>query len=286
MNYYKLESPKFLAMLEQAEIVNNVADKAAKKLHAVGYINAMFSDFGGLSAVEFGKRKVVDKNVWECAGAMDKHTFWEPKVTASEEAVPEEELENLVAEDGEAIIVGKDAVSFQHIKALFTRKECFKMAGMDEPSTGDPVEIAQKWLRRRLTNDEFKLLFSSVKTADIFPTINNASALMIITRGREENATMLEAMREKKFKLVTRMKGNPEAIEIWKSWQELPVIPQGMVNGLLGIEDGVHRCGFFVLGENVYFKNEKESTNSDAQIITEEEYEGAKIDALKTVKEE
>lgn len=270
--FYKLRrdcelGKKAARLLKDMEEAEEAADKLAGTYGAQEYFYDPNHDSGGMVAVLFPKTMIVNKDLWEKTQLGDNPDCWVPKVKIREELMETVKAETL--QDSKDVVVSKEEMPFEYVRFRFSREEAAKMAGvkLTTPSLeriGKRNNISRRILNMLSMGADIDFILENHYSEDIKTEIR----LSLI-----EDNQIADAMRGRTFKLVHFYEGNKNAIRIYQDWMNLPVVPTGTVNALLGVKCDTHRCGISEHGEWVYITSAMKIENDALTEVSQKEFE-------------
>lgn len=240
--YYTLDKRSHLGeivlrLLDEIRRCDEDADQLAAGLGAVAYLADSSADFGGIAAFEFTKHRILNPKVWEEVPMENPdHRYFLPKVQAKEEwmeAAKAAEYEGCTNR-----VVTKTEVPFAAIQQLYSRDEAAELAGIT--LTTASLEALGK--RFHLSRKDITMVSMGAQPEAVLPNAEE-EVLRELRLSQQEDRQIMKAMKNRMFRLVTTLSGNKEAIAIYKEMMELPSIPAGTVNKVLGCESDKYRCG-------------------------------------------
>lgn len=240
--YYTLDKTSHLGeivlmLLDEIRKCDEAADQLAAGLGAVAYLADSSADFGGIAAFEFTKHRILNPKVWEEVPMENTdHHYFLPRVQAREEWM--EAAKAAEYEGSTTRVVTKTEVPFAAIQQLFSRDEAAELAGIT--LTTASLEALGK--RFHLPRKELAMVAMGAQPEAALPEADE-EVLRELRLSQQEDRQILKAMEHRMFRMVTTLSGNKEAIAIYKEMMELPSIPAGTVNKVLGCESNKYRCG-------------------------------------------
>lgn len=247
--YYKLDkgttlgekASLLLSQMEQAEIA---ADRLASKYGAKNYFVDAAQDAGGMVAVEFPKTRIVNKKIWAPTQIADNTSCYVPNVIIREELIESAKANEY---KGSNVVVSQQEMNFEQVQFRFSREQAAAMAKV-KLTTPSLERLGKKYgIDRRRLN----MLSLGVPIDNVLPELPAQDKIMF-RLSLTEDKQIQNAMAGRKFKLVHSYEGDKEAIRIYREWMELPVVPSGTVNAILGVECDTHRCGLLDCGKYLY----------------------------------
>lgn len=270
--YYKIEKESELGdkaarLLKDMEASEQAADWLAEKYGAEEYFYDPNHDAGGMVAVIFPKNRIVNKNLWEKTQLGDNPDCWMPKVKIREELMETAKADAM--QGSKDVVVSKEEMPFEFVQYRFSREEAAELAGvkLTTPSLerlGKRHKISRRMLNMLSMGADVEFVLADHYSEDVRTEVR-----LSLT----EDKQIVDAMRGRTFKLVHTYEGKKKAIEIYQEWMNLPVVPFGTVNALLGVECDTHRCGLLDEGGYIYVTSAVEINNPALSVVTSEEYE-------------
>lgn len=270
MNYYKLKTStplgeKLKELLAQVEKCDAAADNLAGSIGAVAYRTGIDVDFGGISSFEFPNNQMPNMKVMERVDTEDGSLLYIPRVDIEEKAILSEYAEEYIGRFG--VIVSIEERSFLELQPLFSRNYWAGVARVDLKE----ASVEQLLRKQKLSKEQFRLLMQGEVVREVFPSCSDELE-QSINRSREEDAEIRSILGDKKFRLVVTITGCRQAVQLHKKMISLPVIPRGMTNALLGIDDANTRAGIAEFDGYIYVQSQSASSSGDLICISEEEF--------------
>lgn len=269
--YYKIEKEtelgtKLTRLLGDMNEAESKADDLADTYGAKEYYMDAVQDAGGIVAVEFPDHVIPDPKLWANFQIADNPKCYVPNVRIREELMEAEKA--LQMEGGSNVVVSKQDMPFEQVQFKFSREEAAKMAGVT--LTTVPLERLGK--RHKIDRRKLNMLSMGVPVEIVLPELPEEIKTDIRLSQMEDNQIQ-NAMEGRKFRLVHTYEGNKKAVEIYQQWMNLPVVPSGTVNALLGVECDTHRCGLLDEDGYIYVTSAVEINNPALSAVSPEEYE-------------
>lgn len=269
--YYKIEKEtelgtKLARLLGDMNEAEAEADATADLYGAKEYYMDTVQDAGGIVAVEFPDNVIPDPRLWANFQIADNPKCYVPNVRIREELMEAEKALQKVGVANKT--VSKQDMPFEQVQFKFSREEAAKMAGVT--LTTVPLERLGK--RHKIDRRKLNMLSMGVPVETILPELPD-DIKTDIRLSLMEDKQIQDAMKGRKFRLVHTYEGHKKAVEIYQRWMNLPVVPFGTVNALLGVECDTHRCGLLDEGGYIYVTSAVEINNPALSVVTPEEYE-------------
>lgn len=269
--YYKIEKEtelgtKLTRLLGDMNEAESKADDLADTYGAKEYYMDAVQDAGGIVAVEFPDHVIPDPKLWANFQIADNPKCYVPNVRIREELMEAEKA--LQMEGGSNVVVSKQDMPFEQVQFKFSREEAAKMAGVT--LTTAPLERLGK--RHKIDRRKLNMLSMGAPVEIVLPELPEEIKTDIRLSQMEDNQIQ-NAMEGRKFRLVHTYEGNKKAVEIYQQWMNLPVVPSGTVNALLGVECDTHRCGLLDEDGYIYVTSAVEINNPALSVVSPEEYE-------------
>lgn len=269
--YYKIEKEtelgtKLTRLLGDMNEAESKADDLANTHGAKEYYMDAVQDAGGIVAVEFPDNVIPDPKLWANFQIADNPKCYVPNVRIREELMEAEKA--LQMEGGSNVVVSKQDMPFEQVQFKFSREEAAKMAGI----TLTTASLERLGKRHKIDRRKLNMLSMGVPVEIVLPELPEEIKTDIRLSQMEDNQIQ-NAMEGRKFRLVHTYEGNKKAVEIYQQWMNLPVVPSGTVNALLGVECDTHRCGLLDEDGYIYVTSAVEINNPALSVVTPEEYE-------------
>lgn len=259
---------KLAALLVRIEEADTAADELAREVGATEYYPATEADYGGIAGFVFPKNKLINKTNWTGVqvGDTPDDMAYTPNVTTTTIAVPTAEA----AQYEDKAIVGKTEYDFAQVSYLFSREEAAAMAGIT--LTTPPLDrLGQRYgLERKVVN-----MLSMGAPAHIVLQGFDSEVINACTHSQQEDKAITDAMDSTKFRTVMTLKGSDRANQVFLRMLALPVVPQGTLNSLIGIEDSQFRAGIMRVDDTIYIISPQPSADLSLTAIDETEWQAA-----------
>ena len=259
---------KLAALLVRIEEADTAADELAREVGATEYYPATEADYGGIAGFVFPKNKLINKTNWVGVQVGDSpdDMAYTPNVTTHTIAVPTDEA----AQYEDKAIVGKTEYDFAQVSYLFSREEAAAMAGIT--LTTPPLDrLGQRYgLERKVVN-----MLSMGAPAHIVLQGFDSEVINACTHSQQEDKAITDAMASTKFRTVMTDKGSDRAVQVFLRMLSLPVVPQGTLNSLIGIEDSQFRAGIMNVDDTIYIISPQPSADLSLTAIDEAEWQAA-----------
>ena len=267
--FYKIKKEtelgqKLSELLDEMVRVEHLADSLADTYGAKEYYMDPEQDAGGIVALEFPENHLPSSQKWNQIQIGDNPKCYVPNVRIREELM---ESAKANAIEGSNYHVSQLELPFEKVQFRFSREEAAQMAGVILTTPSLERIGKRNQIERRLLN----MLSMGVPVEQVLP--NATEELQTEIRlSLTEDKQIQDAMSGRMFKLVHSYEGPEEAIEIYKQWLDLPVVPFGTVNHLLGVKCDTHRCGILEEGEWMGVTSKVEIMNDALTPCTLEEF--------------
>lgn len=269
-HYYKIlkesvTGKSITKLLDEISICDKEADKLAIEVGACAYLADNQSDFGGIAAFLFPENHIINKTLWdEIPMDNSKEKYYIPKVEVAQKFIEEKKAEEY--RDNPKAIISEIPVPFNQIMINFSREEAAIMAGIK--LTTSPIErIGKKYgISRKMLN----MIAAGIRIEEVFPELPENIARDLRLSVMEDNE-ILHAMKGKRFLYLSLLEGPQYAINIYRKMQNLPAIPNGTVNSLLGVKNNQYRCG--ILNCSTYIQITSPEALDGADILPSNEME-------------
>ena len=259
---------KLEALLVRIEEADKAADELAREVGATEYYPATEADYGGIAGFVFPKNKLINKVNWVGVQVGDSpdDMAYTPNVTTHTIAVSTDEA----AQYEDKAIVGKTEYDFAQVSYLFSREEAAAMAGIT--LTTPPLDrLGQRYgIDRKVVN-----MLSMGAPAHIVLQGFDSEVINACTHSQQEDKAITDAMSSAKFRTVMTLKGSDRANQVFLRMLSLPVVPQGTLNSLIGVEDNQFRAGIMSVDETIYIISPKPSADLSLKAIDEAEWQAA-----------
>ena len=259
---------KLAALLVRIEEADTAADELAREVGATEYYPATEADYGGIAGFVFPKNKLINKANWigVQVGDSPDDMAYTPNVTTHTIAVSTDEA----AQYEDKAIVGKTEYDFAQVSYLFSREEAAAMAGIT--LTTPPLDrLGQRYgLERKVVN-----MLSMGAPAHIVLQGFDSEVINACTHSQQEDKAITDAMASTKFRTVMTVKGSDRAVQVFLRMLALPVVPQGTLNSLIGIEDSQFRAGIMNVDDTIYIISPQPSADLSLTAIDEAEWQAA-----------
>lgn len=259
---------KLLALLVRIEEADTAADELAREVGATEYYPATEADYGGIAGFVFPKNKLINKTNWTGVQVGDSpdDMAYTPNVTTHTIAVTTDEA----AQYEDKAIVGKTEYDFAQVSYLFSREEAAAMAGVT--LTTPPLDrLGQRYgIERKVVN-----MLSMGAPAHIVLQGFDSEVINACTHSQQEDKAITDAFADTKFRTVMTVKGSDRANQVFLRMLALPVVPQGTLNSLIGIEDSQFRAGIMRVDDTIYIISPQPSADLSLTAIDEAEWQAA-----------
>lgn len=259
---------KLAALLVRIEEADTAADELAREVGATEYYPATEADYGGIAGFVFPENKLINKANWTGVqvGDTPDDMAYTPNVTTHTIAVSTDEA----AQYEDKAIVGKTEYDFAQVSYLFSREEAAAMAGIT--LTTPPLDrLGQRYgLERKVVN-----MLSMGAPAHIVLQGFDSEVINACTHSQQEDKAITDAMASTKFRTVMTVKGSDRANQVFLRMLALPVVPQGTLNSLIGIEDSQFRAGIMRVDDTIYIISPQPSADLSLTAIDEAEWQAA-----------
>ena len=259
---------KLAALLVRIEEADKAADELAREVGATEYYPATEADYGGIAGFVFPKNKLINKVNWVGVQVGDSpdDMAYTPNVTTHTIAVTTDEA----AQYEDKAIVSKTEYDFAQVSYLFSREEAAAMAGIT--ITTAPLDrLGQRYgIDRKVVN-----MLSMGAPAHIVLQGFDSEVINACTHSQQEDKAITDAMASTKFRTVMTVKGSDRANQVFLRMLALPVVPQGTLNSLIGIEDSQFRAGIMRVDDTIYIISPKPSADFSLKAIDEAEWQAA-----------
>lgn len=259
---------KLAALLVRIEEADTAADELAREVGATEYYPATEADYGGIAGFVFPKNKLINKTNWTGVqvGDTPDDMAYTPNVTTTTIAVPTAEA----AQYEDKAIVGKTEYDFAQVSYLFSREEAAAMAGVT--LTTPPLDrLGQRYgIERKVVN-----MLSMGAPAHIVLQGFDSEVINACTHSQQEDKAITDAFADTKFRTVMTVKGSDRANQVFLRMLALPVVPQGTLNSLIGIEDSQFRAGIMNVDDTIYIISPQPSADLSLTAIDEAEWQAA-----------
>ena len=259
---------KLAALLVRIEEADTAADELAREVGATEYYPATEADYGGIAGFVFPKNKLINKANWVGVQVSDSpdDMAYTPNVTTHTIAVTTDEA----AQYEDKAIVGKTEYDFAQVSYLFSREEAAAMAGVT--LTTPPLDrLGQRYgIERKVVN-----MLSMGAPAHIVLQGFDSEVINACTHSQQEDKAITDAFADTKFRTVMTVKGSDRANQVFLRMLALPVVPQGTLNSLIGIEDSQFRAGIMNVDDTIYIISPQPSADLSLKAIDEAEWQAA-----------
>lgn len=258
--FYKIKKEtelgqKLSELLDEMVRVEHLADSLADTYGAKEYYMDPEQDAGGIVALEFPKNHLPSSQKWNQIQIGDNPKCYVPNVRIREELMESTKVDAI---RGSNYHVSQLEMPFEKVQFRFSREEAAQMAGVILTTPSLERIGKRNHIERRLLN----MLSMGLPVEQVLP--NATEELQTEIRlSVTEDKQIQDAMSGRMFRLVHTYEGPEEAIEIYKQWLDLPVVPFGTVNHLLGVKCDTHRCGITTNEEWVGVTSKVEIMNGE-----------------------
>lgn len=272
--YYKAEKSSKIGrtltrLLQEIKHCQDAADELAVSVGTDSYLAGTDVDFGGISAFEFPKNRLIPTSVWEQVSIEDiKGNFYIPRVEIRQEFLTKEKAEKF--QNKPDVIVNKTAIPFTNIMPQFSRKEAAEMAGVT--LTTPSVEILAK--RYGIDRQTVNMLTMGIPV-DLILGSREKEAQQAFLLTLQEDRQITDALKKNDYYQVSHLKGKKAAIEIYQKMLALPCIPAGTVNTQLGVKNTQYRCGLLDSDPYIYITSPDTISKADILVAYKEEFQQA-----------
>lgn len=220
-------------LMEDIKLCDKASDDLAIELGCQKYMPVIDADFGGIAAFEFQQK--VNKKIWECVDNTKGQKLYTPKVNTRTQVL---EAEKALALTGENVKVGEREYSFAEVSLLFSREEAAQMAGV-KLTTPSIEQLCKSY---GVSQKDMSQIRIGIPVEQVLPnaTAQQQTQLRI---AHKEDSEIMTAMEGRKFRSVLFLSGNKEAIAILRKMMDLPIVPNGTINQIVGVANARYRCG-------------------------------------------
>lgn len=269
--YYKIEKEtelgtKLARLLGDMNEAESEADELADTYGAKEYYMDTVNDAGGIVAVEFPDNVIPDPKLWANFQIADNPKCYVPNVRIREELMETEKALQMVGVAN--TMVSKQDMPFEQVQFKFSREEAAEIAGVT--LTTVPLERLGK--RHRIDRRKLNMLSMGVPVETVLPELPE-EIKTDIRLSLMEDKQIQNAMKSRTFRLVHTYEGKKKAVEIYQQWMNLPVVPFGTVNAMLGVKSDTYRCGLLEEDGWVYVTSVEEITLPEMIAISKVEYD-------------
>ena len=270
LHYYRLnpasdKGKEFLAVVQEGVEVEKKANDLVIECDAVGCVPSLYADFGGVTAFAFKRNVKPDEEVFEDSEQVtpEGHKLYEPRVKTDAKICLWENL----PEDAPNIVRGAREYSIGEVLGAFPRKAIGEAVGM-EVKYMHPIEAL------RLLGYDTKGItdyVTGMKTmketlaGKMFVKKRDKQLMKFAIEADKEEDVFIEKTKDCKYGIYTILHGGEKAVELYKECMRLPVVPNGTLNGIVGLGNAKNRCGFFVHKNWIWVKSSEESTLAQSE---------------------
>lgn len=277
MHYYQLNpaserGKKFLEVLGEGIAAERKADALVKSRNAVACVPSLYADFGGVTAFGFRKNIKPDPDVFLDAEQVspDGLHLYEPNVKVQQHLCVWEKM----PEGNDNLILSNREYQSGEVLGSFPRQMIADAIGM-KLTYMHPLEAL------RLLNipaDEVRAYAQGKKKVEevlqgkMFVSKRDKAYAHYAIEGEKENMAYIKEMCKYTYGTYLSLSGSEQAVALYRECQELPLVPEGTLNAVVGLEKAAARCGFFIHKNWIWIKSRAESTleaSADWQVTTE-----------------
>lgn len=287
LHYYRLnpasdKGKEFLTVVGEGVEVEKKANELVKECGAIGCVPSLYADFGGVTAFAFKRNVKPDEEVFEDSEQVtpEGYRLYEPKVQSVIKVCLWEDM----PADSPNIVKGEREYMSSEVLAVFPRGAIAKAVGM-ELKYLHPMEAL-----KLLDIEEEKMLaywqgdktMQEVLAGKMFVRKRDKQIMKYAIEGDKEDREFVKRTEGKKFGVYTVLHGSEKAVALYKECQELPVVPTGTLNDIVGLKDAKSRCGFFIHKNWIWVKSSAKSTlenSADWHEVCAEDWEEASKEA-------
>lgn len=290
--YYRLNpacdrGKDFMQIYSDGLNAQRAAEKIVEECCATDWVPALYSDFGGISAFVFAPKIIPDETVFKDSGQRDVEgrVLWTPAVDVTEHVCLWDDLEKV-----------PDSCSVKHqtkhegtanisvLLSLYGRKAIAKAIGFDLKYI-HPVEVLKLL---DVGNDVCKAFLrgecgvKDILKGKLLVSKRENALKELAIKGEEEDIRFSEAMKGKEFGTYSLIRGDQKAVELYKEINSLPVIPQGLLNSVVGVKMDDKMIGFFIHQNWIWVQSSNQSElepSDDFQVVSPEVWNVAVKDA-------
>lgn len=253
------------------------ADELVKSCDAVACIPSAYADFGGVVAFAFRKNVMPDPEVFIYSGHDTKEGYriYEPDVTVLKRAAI---WEKMPGDDDPSIIKSKHQFLAGEAVAIFSRKELAEAIDF-ELKYIHPLEALRLL---RISKDEVREVFMGKKkvkevlAGKMFVSKGDKKYVALAIESEKEQDEFMAEVTKHTYGMYYIVKGSDKAKALFLECYALPLVPQGTLNAIVGLDDAKSRCGFFIHKNWVWVRSSNESTlafDDDWQKVTKKLWE-------------
>lgn len=272
MKYYRTSvgtslGQKLVRLMQDIEVCDSEAETFCSSIGVEVYLPAVEADFGGVGGLCMDA-KTVNQRLFVPVCRMEGETFYMPRVQIK--TVPMEAAKADALSGHHHILVSDEEMPFARVSMMFSRQQTAALAGMklQYPSVADVlrrhrVRITDGAVIRRLVEGE--------PVHMVLPGCSETVALEV-NASQEEDRRLMEAMSGRTFKMVSYLKGNRRAVELYRKMNSLKIVPQGTLAAMLGARDLNRRPGFFCCGDMFWVKSSLDLEHEWLEEVSSEEF--------------
>ena len=264
-HYYQLNpssenGKRFLEVLGEGMEAERKADALVKSCDAIGCVSSLYADFGGVTAFGFKQNVKPDPDVFLDSGqtSSDGLRLYEPNVKVLQHLCV---WEKMPEENDNLILSNRQYLSGDVMKS-FPRKMIAEAIGM-------PLKYMHPLEALRLLNipaDEVREYATGEKTVEdvlkgkMFVSKRDKENAKFAMEGEKENMKYIKEMCKYTYGTYLSLHGSEKAKALYRECQNLPIVPEGTLNSIVGLEKAKARCGFFIYKNWIWVRSGAEST--------------------------
>lgn len=258
-------------LLDEISVCDKKADKLAMEVGACAYLADNQADYGGIAAFQFPETHIINKTLWDEVLIDDtKEKYYIPKAKITQKFIEAEKAEEY--RNNPKAVISRIPIPFNQIMINFSREEAAIMAGVK--LTTPPIEKIGK--KHGISRKILNMIAAGIRIEEVCPDIPEDIARDLRLSVTEDNE-ILSAMKDKRFVHLSLLEGPQYAINIYRKMQDLPAIPNGTVNSLLGVKSSQYRCGILDCGTYIQITSPEPLNGADMLPSDEMEFQAAML---------
>lgn len=256
---------KLKKLMVEVSKVELAAHNLAESVGAVSWGPDVFNDYGGISVFEFKNNVCPDKRMYTLVKSENGIDWYAPRIEVNTEPKLTEVALGLKGHYG--YIVSDVEKTFRQVSMKFSREEQVKLSGIE--LHGHPLEW---FVREKLITKEEQIRLEMGESPESVIITEDQSLMEQLHTTLSETRMLVSALDQLRFRMVSHVKGNRKAVQLYKQMYSLPVIPCGTLNSIIGIVDKEYQAGIAFVDDFVYVRCHEKLINVFVQPVSGEEF--------------
>lgn len=288
-HYYRLnpacdKGKEFMDVIARGAAAEREANKLVKECNAVASLPVLYGDFGGIVAFAFKQNVKPDPDVFKDSeqDTPEGYRIYEPNVRIERKVY----LYDKMPEESPHTFLFKRQLKPAEVVNIFPRKMIANAMGM-ELNYLHPIEALRNLNIQKEEIMEYvqeKKTMQQVLAGKMFVSKRDKAMFKFAIEGDKEHSQFLKKLEGCTFGMCDWLHGSEKAVALYRECMVLPVIPQGTLNGIVGLFHAKNRCGFFIHQNWIWIRSSEEShleLSDDWQVVEEDTWLAACEEAKK-----